>query len=316
MMKFQKSYYCILFTILNLLMILPNNCFAQKNQMIIDSDMQFEYAEKLFAEKDYETAMVEYKRFIYFFSDSPLKDQAQFKIGVCLFNMKKFHGAAGIFNGIIMDDKENEITKESFFFQSRAFMEMGNTGYAQIVLQNYLKLAKDHETKDRIYFTLAQIHLADLKNGNSDSLALVRDSLSKISAPGEDIYHTDQYLDLITKAELAPRKNPKLAGALAIIPGAGFFYNERYRDAFTTFLLNTGLIYAAYTAFDNNNRALAGVIGFVETGFYSGNIYGSISSAHKYNREQTLRILNKKFSIIPRIHPNENLYGLSFSYGF
>ncbi|MCK5836211.1 MAG: hypothetical protein KAH09_03005 [Desulfobacula sp.] len=284
--------------------------------MIITSDMQFEYAEKLFAEKDYETAMVEYKRFVHFFPDSPLTDQARFKIGVCLFNLKKFNQAARVFNGIIMDDKENEITKESFFYQSRAFMEMGNTGYAQIVLQNYLKLANDDKTRDRIYFTLARIHLTDLRNGNSDSLALARDSLSKISGPGAEIYNIDQYMDLIVKAERAPKKNPKLAGALAIIPGAGFFYCGRYRDAFTTFLLNVGLMYAAYTAFDNDNKALAGVIGFVETGFYSGNIYGSISSAHKYNRAQTLTILNKEFSIIPRINPKEKNYGISFIYGF
>jgi len=315
-MKFLKAHLFILFIIFWFLIILPYNCCAQANQMIITPDMQFEYAEKLFAEKDYETAMVEYKRFIHFFPDSIIRDQARFKVGVSLFNLNKFNEAAKIFNEIIMEDKENEITKESFFFQSRAFMEMGNTGYAQIVLQNYLKLAKDMETKDRIYFNLAKIHLTQARNGKSDSLSLARNSLTKISRSGADIYNTDQYLDLVGKAEQESKKNPKLAGALAIIPGAGFLYCERYRDAFTTFLLNTGLLYAAYTAFENENKALAGVIGFVETGFYSGNIYGSISSAHKYNRAQTIKILSKEFSIIPGLDLKKNQYGLSFNYCF
>ncbi|MDA3790114.1 MAG: tetratricopeptide repeat protein [Desulfobacula sp.] len=312
-MKFPHSNTFIIFVFL---IILQHNCFALENQMVITSDMQYEYAEKLFTGKDYGTAIVEFKRFVHFFPDSQLNDHAQFKIGVCLFNLKKFHDAARIFNEIIMGNKENEITKESFFLQSKAFMEMGNTGYAQVVLQNYLNLANDRETKDRVYFHLAQLHLKEARNGKSDSMALARDALSKISVPGADVYNTDQYIDLIKKAEQAPKKNPKLAGALAVIPGAGFFYVERYRDAFITFLLNTGLMYAAYTALDNDNKALAGVLGMVETGFYTGNIYGSISSAHKYNRAQTIKILNKEFSIIPTFNTGKNGYGLSFNYGF
>jgi len=39
--------------------------------------------------------------------------------------------------------------------------------------------------------------------------------------------------------------------------------------------------------------ALGGVITFVEIGFYSGNIYGSISSAHKYNRDQDRKLVDR-----------------------
>ncbi|WP_457551880.1 hypothetical protein [Desulfobacula sp.] len=195
-------------------------------------------------------------------------------------------------------------------------MNIGNTGYAQIVLQNYLKLNTDRETKDRIYFNIAQIHMQDFKNGKSDSLALAKNYLSKISRLNADKYDTDQYLDLILKAELTPKKNPGLAGAFAIIPGGGFLYCERYHDAFVTFLLNIGLMYASYTAFDNDNKALSSVIAFVETGFYTGNIYGSISSVHKYNQAQIIEIFNKKITIDSKLDPPKKGIGLSFNYGF
>jgi hypothetical protein len=80
------------------------------------------------------------------------------------------------------------------------------------------------------------------------------------------------------------RKNPKIAGALSIIPGAGFLYCERYRDALVSFLLNSALIIASYKSFQNDNPYFGGAIAFFETGFYTGNIYGSISSVHKYNK--------------------------------
>lgn len=311
-MKLLYTYTLILF----LLMTLPYNSVAGEKQLVISSDMQYEYCQKLFDTKDYETAVVEFKRFIHFFPDSEYVEQARFNIGVCLFNLKKFYDAAQAFNEIIISGKENNIIKEACFFQSKAFMNIGNTGYAQIVLQNYLKLVKDTATRDRIYFNLAKIHLADVRNGRQGSLALAMESLAKVSDAGAIKYSTDQYHDLITEAEHAPQKKPLVAGLLSVIPGGGFLYCERYHDAFITFLLNIGLMVAAYEAFDNDNKALAGVIAFVETGFYTGNIYGSISSAHKYNQAQTIKILNKEFSITPKVDPEKKGVELSFNFEF
>ena len=52
------------------------------------------------------------------------------------------------------------------------------------------------------------------------------------------------------------------------------------------FLINAGLIWAAWEAFDDEQYALGSVITFVEFGFYAGNIYGAVSGAHKYNRDR------------------------------
>jgi hypothetical protein len=52
-------------------------------------------------------------------------------------------------------------------------------------------------------------------------------------------------------------------------------------------------MYAAYEAFDNDNNALGGIITLVELGFYTGNIYGAVSSAHKYNRTKTGQFIQK-----------------------
>jgi hypothetical protein len=55
--------------------------------------------------------------------------------------------------------------------------------------------------------------------------------------------------------------------------------------------LNGAMIYAAYEAFDNDLYALGGIITLFELGFYSGNIYSAVSSAHKYNRNERNRFL-------------------------
>ena len=311
-MKLQYSYLVIFL----ILAFQPYNSFALEKKLIITSGMQYEYALELFETQDYDTAIVEFKRFVHFFPESEYLDQAEYNIAVCLFNMNKYHEAARAFNEIIIKDQDNDIIEKAVFFQSRSFMKLGNRGYAQIVLQNYLKLVDDINIKDKIYFNLAQIQLSNARQFKQGSLALAKKYLSKISTPNANKYKTDEYSDLILKAEHAPRKNPKAAGFFAIIPGGGFLYSERYHDALITFILNTGLMYAAWEAWDSDNKALAGVIGFVETGFYTGNIYGSITSAHKYNHAQTLKILGRDVYMSPDFDPEDKAYGLSLNFKF
>jgi len=311
----MKHWYSYLAVSL-IIVFQPYSSSVLGKQLIITSGMQYEYALELFEAEDYDTAIVEFKRFIHFFPESEYLDQAEYNIAVCLFNNKKYHEAARAFNEIIIKERDDNIVEKAVFFQSRSFMQLGNIGYAQIVLQNYLKLVDDINIKDKIYFNLVQIQLSNARQSKQGSLALAKKYLSKISASNAKKYKIDEYSDLIFKAEHAPRKNPKAAGIFAIIPGGGFLYSERYHDALITFILNTGLMYAAWKAWDNDNQVLAGVIGFVETGFYTGNIYGSITSAHKYNHAQTLKILGRDVYISPDFDPEDKAYGLSFNFKF
>ncbi len=273
---------------------------ANQNTLVISHDMQYEYAYKLFTAKDYDTAIVEFKRFVHFFPESKLVNTAVFNIALSRFYLKDYHEAARAFNDIIIKDEDDELTRKSVFFQSQAFILMGNTGYAQLVLQNYLKLSDDPDIKDQIYYNLAMIHLTEAKKGKAESLELARSYLDKISIKNTKNFQVENHIDLIIKAEQADKKNPSLAGMFAVIPGGGFLYCERYKDALVTFLLNASLMIAAYQAWDNDNEALAGVIGFVETGFYSANIYGAISSAHKFNRAQVHKFLDREFYLLSK----------------
>ena len=75
-------------------------------------------------------------------------------------------------------------------------------------------------------------------------------------------------------------------------------------------------IVAAWQAYDDGNEALAGVIGFVGTGFYSGNIYGSITSAHKYNKKKVADILSRHITIAPKVDAKNQSYSVSLKYRF
>ncbi|WP_320040344.1 hypothetical protein [uncultured Desulfobacter sp.] len=317
-MRYLQIYLPILTLILGLSSPHAQAISDNQSGLIITADRQFEYAQKLFEQKDYTAAQVEFKRFIYFFPQDPRYDRADYSTGVALFHSGQFYEAAKRFDNIIRQtrDIDSPWTHKSCFMQSQVFEAMGNTGYAQIVLQNYLKLTRDTDTKDRIYLELARLHIQNTATPGKDELDNARKNLLLISAEKQGEYKVANQLDAIDHAVNAPKKSPVLSGILAVIPGGGMLYCERYKDAFISFCFNTGLIWAAYTAFDHDNPALGGVITFVESGFYSGNIYGSITAAHKYNKAAQIKILNKTFDFQPGFDPVNKSFFLKLTHGF
>lgn len=313
----NKRIYPVLMV---LTLFLP--CFAAESQpvppgLVITPDIQFTYAQELFQQQDHITAQTEFKRFIHFFPDDPRTREAEFKTAVSLYHSEQFYEAAKRFNKIIEERGEDEpYARESYFMQSKAFEAMGNTGYAQLILQNFLKLTEDTATRDRIYLELANIHIQETQRLGKDGLDQAAKYLTLIRSKKTMDDQISRKLTAINLARSAPRKNPTAAGILAVIPGGGMLYCERYKDAFVSFCLNTGLMYAAYQAFNHDNPALGGVITFVESGFYAGNIYGSITAAHKYNKAAQIEILNREFNLGANFDPVNKSFLLSFTHGF
>lgn len=86
-------------------------------------------------------------------------------------------------------------------------------------------------------------------------------------------------------------KSPSLAGVLSIVPGLGYAYAGYPKTAFSAFLVTSGFIWATVESFDRGNEGLGALLGVLSFGWYSGNIYGAVESAHRYNdwdRDRTL----------------------------
>jgi len=289
---------------------------ALGKDLVISPDMQFDYALQCYQKQDYETAVVEFKRFAHFFPEDRRAGEARFMAAMALYQLKRFREAAEAFNEIILAQGESAFKDESYFMQSKAFMGMGNLGYAKIVLQNYLKLTEDPAARDRAHSLLADLEVHSSRGVNLEALEDARETLLKISPERSARYRAADRADTLDKALAAPRKNPGLAGVLAVVPGAGFLYCERYQDALVSFVLNAGLMVAAYEAFDQGNEALGGVIGLVETGFYTGNIYGSMTAAHRYNQNAVLNILNTQFSLTSGLDMENKAWALGLKFDF
>jgi TM2 domain-containing membrane protein YozV len=138
-------------------------------------------------------------------------------------------------------------------------------------------------------------------------------------APASPLYGASQRLaEEVLDAEKIPQKSPLLAGLLSgILPGSGQLYNGRAGDALLAFFLNGLFIAGIIEAIDQDEAAIAGVLGFFEAGWYVGNVYGAINGAHKHNRqaiETFVHNMENRFRVEPP-HASR-LLGIRFSVNF
>lgn len=251
--------------------------------VFLDPERQFQFAEHYFQEGEYYRAIGEYERFIYFFPEAKQVELARYRIGLAYLEGERYQEAIQAFKRLIDEYQISVYAIKSYLRISEAYVHLKNYDEALINIENLIAIAPDQGIKDEAYYQCGWIYLEKGLWENAQTC------FDKISAKSRKKYRLEQLQKELDKKKLLKRKSPFIAGVLAVVPGSGHLYCERYRDALVSFLVNGALIFAAYEAFDNDQNALGGIISFVEVGFYSGNIYSAISSAHKYNRDEKNR---------------------------
>jgi len=278
-MDFKKPFRVfVLLSVTWLLIFL--SAVSGNAEMVIDADRQYDYAHSRFMAGSYDEAIIEFNRFIYFFPEDPRIDPANFQIGMAHFNAGRNSDAAGVFSHLIEDSSSEELMTDAYFMLSRSHAGFGNLDQAMLDLRNLMTVTSDPDVLDRARYELAWLLIDQGRWSEADQV------ISGITTGNFDQFHVAGLQQDLAKFDQIPRKSTTTAGFLSILPGAGQAYCGRYQDALTAFLVNAGLICAAWEAFDNELYALGAVIGFVEFGFYAGNIYGAVSGAHKYNRDR------------------------------
>jgi len=320
-LKDKKCNYLVGFFSLILFTVISSMpfslCFSEENRCI-SAKQQFDFAEHLFSIREYGSAVTEYRRFIRFFPKHPKAHQARYNIGMAYFENKEFQKAADSFSEMISKSGVkhltlSHLTTHAYFMISQCHMQMNNPQEAVTVLHNLAAMTKNRNVQDEARYRIGWIY-AEAAMWEKAGIFF-----DKISEENRERYHMKQLSEELSRTADIPRKNPRAAGALSVIPGAGFLYCGRYRDGITAFLFNGALIWGAYTAFDKDNPALGSVIALVEAGFYAGNFYGAVSSAHKYNRNQNrhfIRQLQENSRVNLSLSPDREGIALSLEYSF
>jgi tetratricopeptide (TPR) repeat protein len=261
------------------LMALLNNAWAAP--LVIDAQKQLAYARSLYEEGQYRQAADEFERFAFFFPDDPQQPLAVFSAGRSFLQARESMLAMQRFQQLMTENANmSELEVEARFMMVECYLMLKSPDQAISLLDHLADRSTDTVIKDRAYLRMTWI-LIDQLNWQG-----AHRSLSHISPNGRerrDITILDREL---TRSDTIAHKSPALAGTLSIVPGGGQLYCGRYQDALAALVVNGGLFWASYESFDNDLNALGGMLAVVGIGFYTANIYGAISSAHKYNLRQ------------------------------
>ena len=286
---------------------------TKSRDLMINPDQQYGFAMDYFKQSQYGKAITEFERFVYFFPEHKMVDNAKYHIGLSNFHSGRFKEAVEPFSDIVETSRDKDLIAKAHFRLSEIFVSLEDHQTAIKVLNHLSEISNNNVIVDEAHYRSGWIYLQlnDMENA--------RRHFNMISLQNQDHFRIQAINEELSREKLFPEKNPRLAGFLSILPGAGFAYCGRYQDAMVAFLLNAGLILASYESFNSGNEALGVVIAFVGAGFYAGNIYGAVASAHKYNRashQRFLENLRNKTQITLSAVPDKQGIVLGFQVNF
>lgn len=280
-----------------------------------DADQIYSFAAGSYEDGDYTTALVEFKRFLFFYPDDTRAAEAAFKIGMANFKEGRYPQAIEAFETVTRKYAASGYAAEAVFMLSQSYMQLNDQEAALTPLVFLADRTSEPAIRDRALYRIGWIHL------QSGDLPEARAAFSAISEQNKGNYRIDEIMERLDHPQQLPHKSPLLAAVYGVIPGGGYLYNGLYREAGIAFFLNTALAAAAYESFDNELYALGGIISLAGLGFYSGSIYGGISAAHKYNQRAYGEFIHDLETQVPpnmafHIEPKDRSVLLSFNFSF
>lgn len=240
----------------------------------------FGFAESLFEEEDYYRAIGEYKRYIYLSPAEALAEKATYRIAESYFKAKRWSDAILACDQFLAKYPNSAFFYEILYLKGRA--EKLDKRYDDALRTfNFIAKSQAPGYYDKALFqnALTMLERTEWQLARNFLKQITRESplFSSAAAFSAELDHSDKL----------PHKSPTSAGILAaILPGAGHLYTERPTDALVAFLLNGAFIWGAIESFRHDNYVAGGILTFFEVGWYTGNIYSAVSSAHKYNRSK------------------------------
>ncbi len=279
--------------------------------LVIDGQQQLQYADRLYAEGQFRRAAEEYDRYAFFFPESPLRRTALLKAAQAFLQADEPSAALKRFNALTQETPPDPVAVDAHFLAAECHVRAGDPNLAVIEMQNLITRTDDRAIRDSAYLRIGWIHIDQMDWSGA------RHALQRISPEGRARHKVEALEAELARADEIPRKSPALAGTLSILPGAGQLYCGRYEDALAALVVNGGLFLAAYESFDNDLNALGALLTIAGLGFYTANIYGAVTDAHKYNQARQQDFLGRvKQQASIGIGPGPSPHSKSISEGF
>ena len=280
----------------------------------LSADQLLTFADQLMRDGEYFRAITEYRRFLFYFPHDTRNAMAHFRIGLAFYRGQSYKDALRTFREAAQRYPRTSYGRQAWLWQGESLMQQADYAAAA---QVYGEIIAQRDNKTVAQYARYQLGWTFLYQRQWHAASAEFQRLS----PESPLYGAAQRLarEVLDGVQL-PQKSPVLAGILSgVIPGSGQLYNGRRGDALLAFLLNGLFIVGTLEALKSGDLAIAGVLGFFEVGWYTGNVYSAVNGAHKHNRHVAVTFLHNlenRFRLQP---PEARLplkLGMQWSFSF
>ncbi len=262
---------------------IPVRAQSSLHPMEFSPEQVLEFAHHLFSEQEYFRAIGEYQRFLFLHPDHPQAQNAALRIVQCYFRGKRWPQALEAVNAFLGGYPQSSLRWEARFLKAQTLGELDRGEEAR---KEYGAIIEDRPGRPLVAEAWYLIGLSYAK----ESRWLEADqALSQVGS--EDLFYAraQKVQQIVAEESEGKRKDPALAGFLALLPGAGHLYCDRPRDAAIAFVFTGAFAWATYEAFNQDHEEVGVGLALLTAAFYGGNMYSAVNVAHKYNDREEQR---------------------------
>ena len=238
----------------------------------IAEELPLSLSRHLVAQGNYDAAITEYKRFIFFHPDDPRIGEVYYNIGLAYRAQNLWTEAIDVLRTATHYATDSESKSEYQLALAVTLIATKNYDLAELELIKVMLRNPSAQLHRRMLFLQAVVYIYQFRW--EEARSVLRG------------YTTDERLDsLFDSAVNLPQKSARVASVLSkILPGTGHIYVGDWRDGLNALILNGALGFLAVDAvLDGNYTDAALWVGVVFLRYYRGNTFRAELAAEQFN---------------------------------
>jgi len=253
---------------------LPLTAFATGKELM-------DLAEYHYNKSEYYNSITEAMRYQFLYPGGDLFPKSQIVMGKAYYKGGNPEKALNVLSECYNRFTDKQDGEAALFYTGVMRLEIGAYYYAIRNFQEYNYVYNKGIFQEDVLINLS---LAYTLAENYDEAEKKMLEYKQIFPEGKQKKKAYELSEHIAEAKLREKKSLFAAGlSSALIPGAGYFYTEKYMLGILSFLTNGALIYGIYDGYKKKNQFQMIFFSVIEFSFYNYSIIGSIKSADEYN---------------------------------
>ena len=254
----------------------------------------YAFAAWLFSQKDYQRAVTEFKRAIFFTRDEALREDAVFMVASCYQAGDQWARALAGYRDYLQIYPEGRHRENAMFRTAQCAFGMSQyrtvKDYVDLQLTEFPEgtYADDADFLVSLAYLMSRDWVTAGRLWRTQALRRPDSPLNEAAAA---------MAGCCEALATMPRKSPARAMLMAaLIPGSGHVYAGSKGDGITAFLVNVVTIGFAVNRFERKDNAAGVIMTLIGLTFYTGNIYGAANAAQNRNERAEAELLGEHFA--------------------